>query len=193
MTIGALTTGSLCSFEDARETLGASGPTGTRTANFSTTDTWSAISLIAHGDAGTPTIANYQSAVASAAPISMTVQPSAIGQWIVVMNGHDWDPGATMGPPTGGDWVLLAQSSDIGVIGSSRIRVWGKKILSLAQPVSFTVASGIGDNHVRSYLLSGVTGITQQFTVIRSINGIVKPHPAITTSINLWYQPVLAR
>lgn len=193
MTIGALTSGVLCSFEDAREILGGSGPTGTRTVTFSGSDTWSAISLIAHGDAGTPTIDDYQSAVASAAPISMTVQPSEIGQWIVVMNGHDWDPGATMGPPTGTDWVLLAQSSDIGVLGSSRIRVWGKKVLSVAQPVSFSVSSGVGDNHVRSYLLSGVTGITQEFTVIRSVNGIVKSHPAITTSINLWYQPVLAR
>jgi len=201
MFIAALTDGTYTSFEDATEVLGSSGATGTRTATFSSSDTWSAMSIVAHGASGTPSVDEFLSGVdtdagGNAQPVVLTtILPVAEGDWLLALHGWDWDPGDNMGPPTGGgggDWIDIADS--ILANGStSRVRAWAKQVTSTGtKSVTFGTVGGINDNHARLYAISGVTGVTQEFTVVRSVNGVVRSHAA-GSDVRLWYMPVLAR
>ena len=192
MAIGALTSGDVSSMEDARQVLGGPGPTGTRTATFSGVDTWSAVTVGVHGAAGTPVISQYLSAVSAPGPVIFSI-PAQVGDWLLAFQGWEWDPGANMGPPSGGGWMPIATSSD-EVVTSSRILGWTKRVMTTGNyNVVFSVTpDGISDNHARLYTLSGVAAITQQFSVIRSVNNVVKAHP-VFTDVHLWNQPVLAR
>lgn len=198
MFIAALTDGTYTSFEDATEVLGASGATGTRTATFGTSDTWSAISLVAHAAGGTPGVQEFLSDVETdpggdALPVTLTtILPAAVGDWLLAIQAWDWDPGNNMGSPSGTGWIAVADSV-IANADTSRIRAWAKPVtVAGIQSVTYSVVGGIDDNHARLYVLTGVTGITQEFTIVRSVNGVVRSHP-IGTPIELWYQPVLAR
>lgn len=192
MTSQAHTDGIFASVEDATQVLGAGGATGTRTATFSTTDLWSAVSAVAHGAGGTPVIEDHVSDVNSGDEMTLITASATIGWWLVVINVWDWDPGDNMGPPNGGGWQAVADSM-LANADTSRTRVWAKAVTqSGPQVVTLPIVSGIGDNHGRVYLLSGVTGVTQDFTVTRSVNGVVRAHPA-GTPLSLWNTPVLAR
>lgn len=192
MTAAALTTGFTSAMEDARQVLGASGPTGTRTATFSASDTWSAVSIAVHG-AATPTIVDYLSAVSSPGDVVFGVT-AEVGDWLLVIQAWDFDAGANMSAPSGDGWIPIASSSVGATITASRIRVWAKRIL--ADGVYTTTLGvtplGVNDNHGRLYLLRGVTGITQTFTVVRSVNGVVKSQ-GVGNPVTLWFTPVLAR
>ena len=113
--------------------------------------------------------------------------PATVGDWLLVIQGWEWDPGTNMGPPSGDGWVLINSSSPDPAITNSRIMVWAKRVLVTGQyETTLTVTpTGVADNHGRIYVLSGVSGVTQQFSVIRSINGIVKSHP-VFTDVHLW-------
>jgi hypothetical protein len=193
MTGGTLTSGAVSSLRDAREVLGASGPTGTRTATFSAPDTWSAVSVAVHGASGTPTIAEYLSAASSPGDVFFSVEAEK-GDVLLGIQSWEWDPGDNMSAPSGDDWMALASSSIAGVVTASRTRLWGKRVLRAGvQSVTFGVTpDGVADNHARLYLLRGVTGVTQAFTVVRSVNGVVKAQD-VTNPVRLWFTPVLAR
>jgi hypothetical protein len=201
MTIAALTDGTYTSFEDATEVLGSSGATGTRTATFGTSDLWSAMSIVAHGASGTPSVNEFLSDVdtdgsGNAQPVVLTtILPLAVGDWLLALQAWDWDPGNNMGPVTGGGagaWIPIADSV-LANADTSRMRAWAKPMVAAGtQSVTFPVVGGINDNHARLYAISGVTGVTQEFTVVRSVNQVVRSHAA-GSDIRLWFQPVLAR
>jgi hypothetical protein len=200
MTIAALTDGTYTSFEDATEVLGSSGATGTRTATFGTSDLWSAMSIVAHGASGTPSVDEFLSGVdtdagGNAQPVTLTtILPVAEGDWLLALQAWDWDPGNNMSAPSGTGWIAVADSI-IANADTSRVRAWAKQITAAEagiQAVTFGVVGGINDNHARLYAMSGVTGITQEFTVTRSVNGVVRSHAA-GSDVRLWFQPVLAR
>src|SRR5215510_6584531 len=200
MFIAALTDGTYTSFEDATQVLGASGATGTRTATFGTSDTWSAISVVAHAASGTPGVQEFLNGVttdpggAATAITLTTILPAAVGDWLLALHAWDWDPGNNMAanPPSGGGWTLVADSV-IANANTSRVQAWAKPVASAGiQAVTYPVVAGIDDNHARLYVLTGVTGITQQFTVTRSVNGVVRSWP-LGTDVRLWFTPVLAR
>lgn len=196
MTIAALTDGTFTSLEDATEVLGASGVTGTRTATFGTSDTWSAISVVAHSALGTPGVQEFLDDVTTGTPAAditlTTILDAAVGDWLLAIHGWDWDPGDNMSAPPGDGWVPVADTV-IASFSTSRIRAWARPVTEAGtQSVTFTALDGINDNHARLYVLTGVTGITQQFTVTRSVNGVVRAHP-VATPLELWFRPVLAR
>lgn len=195
MTIAALTDGTYTSFEDATQVLGASGATGTRTATFGTADTWAAMSVVAHSALGTPTVAEFLNSVTTGPATDITITTileASVGDWLLALQGWDWDPGDNMGAPSGDGWVAVADSFNASA-DTSRVRAWAKQVtVAGIQSVTFPVVGGINDNHARLYVLENVTGITQQFTVTRSVNGVVKSHAA-GAPVELWYQPVLAR
>lgn len=198
MSIAALTDGTYTSFEDATEVLGSSGATGTRTATFGTSDTWSAISVVAHAAGGTPGVQEFLSDVdtdpgGDAQPVTLTtILPAAVGDWLLAIQAWDWDPGNNMGPPSGSGWQPVADSV-LANANVSRIRAWARPVsVAGTQAVTFPTVTGINDNHARLYVLTGVTGVTQEFTVVRSVNGVVRSWP-IGTAVSLWYTPVLAR
>jgi hypothetical protein len=58
--------------------------------------------------------------------------------------------------------------------------------------VTFSSLAGIDDNHARLYVMSGVTGFSQEFTVVRSVNGVVRSH-VMGEYVDLWYTPGLSR
>lgn len=194
----ARTDATYTSMEDATQVLGSPGATGTRTAIFSSSDVWSAISLVAHSALGTPGVQEFLSGVdtdpsGNAQPVTLTtILPVAVGDWLLAIQSWDWDPGNNMGPPSGSDWIPIADS--LHASGStSRTRAWARRITTAGTyAITFPVVDGINDNHARLYTLTGVTGITQQFTVIRSVNGVVRSHPR-GTPFSLWFTPVLAR
>lgn len=200
MTIAALTDGTYTSCEDATEVLGSSGATGTRTATFGTSDLWSALSVVVHGASGTPSVDEFLSDVdtgvgGTAQPVTLTtILPVAEGDWLLALHAWDWDPGNNMSAPSGTGWIAIADSI-LANASVSRVRAWAKQITAVEagiQTVTFGVVGGINDNHARLYAISGATGITQEFTVTRSVNGVVKSHAA-GSDVRLWYQPALAR
>lgn len=199
MFIAALTDGTYTSMEDATEVLGGSGATGTRTATFTSSDTWSAISIVAHGASGTPAVTEFLSDVETGGPAAditlttvLTVNP---GDWLLAIQSWDWDPGNNMGPVTGGPagtWTAVADSAIPGS-NTSRTRAWAIQATEAnTYSVTFPSLAGINDNHARLYVMSGVTGLSQEFTVVRSVNGVVRAHPT-GTRVELWYTPGLAR
>lgn len=198
MFIAALTDGTYTSFEDATEVLASAGATGTRTATFTSSDIWSAMTVVVHGTS-TPSVDEFLSGVdtdpgGDAQPVVLTtILPVAEGDWLLALQGWDWDPGDNMGPPTGGgggEWLPIADS----VAGlTSRVRAWAKQVTSTGtKSVTYPTVAGINDNHARLYAISGVTGVTQEFTVVRSVNGVVRSHAA-GEDLRLWFMPVLAR
>jgi hypothetical protein len=198
MFIAAATDGTYTTFEDATQVLGASGATGTRTATFGTSDTWSAVSVVVHSALGTPGVQEFlfdvdTDAGGNAQPVTLTtILPVAAGDWLLAIHAWDWDPGDNMVAPSGSGWAPVADSV-IANASTSRIRAWAKRVtVAGIQAVTYGAAAGIDDNHARLYVLTGVTGITQEFTVTRSVNGIVRSHAA-GAPIALWFQPVLAR
>lgn len=196
MTAAALTSGTFSSFQDATEVLAASGATGTRTAVFTTADTWSAVSLVAHSALGTPGIQELLNGFSTGSPADpvmlTTVLPVEVGDWLLALHGWDWDPGNNMSAPSGGGWIAVADSM-LANDAVSRVRAWAKPVtVAGVQSVTFGVVDGINDNHARLYVLTDVTGITQEFTVTRSVNGVVKSH-AVGADVRLWFAPVLAR
>jgi hypothetical protein len=192
MFLAALTDGNFSSLEDATEVLGSSGATGTRTATFSSSDAFAAVSVVAHGTS-TPVVEEFLNSVITDAALTITTfNPVEEGWWLLAINAWDWDPGNNMGPPSNGPWLPIADSANASA-DTSRVRAWARQItVAGIQSVTFPWVAGINDNHGRLYVISGVTGITQAFTVVRSVNGVVKAHPA-GTPVELWYRPVLSR
>jgi len=192
MTARTSTSGTYSTARDATQVLGASGATGTRTAVFSGADVYAAISLVAHGAAGTPVVSNYVAGEAAAAALTLTTTvPAAVGDWLVAIHGWDYDPGNNMVAPAA-DWIAVADSV-VATATTSRVRVWAKRVTAAGvQSVTLAVVGGINDNHGRLYTLTGVTGVTQQFTVTRNVNGAARAH-AVGSGVELWFQPVLAR
>jgi hypothetical protein len=194
MTLGASSSGVLSTCANATQVLAAAGATGTRTATFAPSNKYSAISLVVHSALGTPSIDDFQSGV-SIQDLTLTTGISVpAGSWLLAINAWNYDPGNNMGPPSGTGWALVADSILASSL-TSRIRAWAKRVTSAdagVQSVTFYDSAGIDDNHCRLYVLSNVTGVTQEFTVTRSINSVVKPHAA-GTSVGLWFKPVLAR
>jgi hypothetical protein len=186
------TTGTQSKMLTARQTLGAAGATGTRTATYGSADTYSAITVAVHAGTGSPTVVDYASGVASGAEETLTTGvPAAPGDWLLAINGWDWDPGNIMASP-GDGWIAVADSTLASSL-TSRTRVWAKRVaVAGIQSVTFVTGGGINDNHGRLYLISGLVGPTQLFTVARSANGVVKSH-AVTAGVTLWNTPVLAR
>lgn len=192
MTIVVRTDGDFSSFEDATEVLGAPGATGTRTATYGVSDVWSAMSIVAHSALGTPGIQEVVSGVDDEDVTLVTSTSAAIGDWLLALQGWDWDPGDNMGPPSGDGWAAVADSMAANE-DTSRVRAWAKRVTEPGiQSATFSIVGGISDNHARLYILNDVTGVTQEFTVVRSVNSVVRAHPA-ATPFELWFQPVLAR
>lgn len=199
MFIAALTSGTYTSLEDATQVLGASGATGTRTATFSSSDTWSAVSIVAHGAGGTPAVNEFLSDVETGSPAAditlTTLIEVAAGDWLLAIQSWDWDPGNNMGPVTGGPagtWTAVADSAIPGA-DTSRTRAWAiQASVAGFYSVTFPSLAGINDNHARLYSMSGVTGFSQEFTVVRSVNGVVRAHP-VGTRVDLWFRPGLSR
>lgn len=198
MTIAAATSGTFSTMEDATQVLAGAGATGTRTATFSTSDTWSAVNLVAHAASGTPGVQEFLSAVdtspsGAALPVTITtILPADPGDWLLAIQAWDWDPGNNMVAPSGDGWMPVADSV-LANLDTSRVRAWARRVTySGVQSATFSTVAGINDNHARLYVLTGITGITQQFTVIRSVNDVVKSHD-LGTDVRLWFPPVLAR
>lgn len=192
MAIGTATSGTFTTFEDATQTLGASGATGTRTATFAPSDRFSAVSIAVHSASGSPTVVEVVSGY-SATLLTLTTSAAPVpGDWLLVINGWDWDPGNSMDGPVSSGWTLVADSGVAGTT-TSRIQAWAKLVtVAGAQSATLPIGSGVTDNQGRLYVLRGPTGPTQLFTVARSVNGVVKSH-AIAAPVTLWNQPVLAR
>jgi hypothetical protein len=191
MTIGSRTDGFFSSMEEAKQTLGASGATGTRTATFSSSKPWSAVSVAVHAATGSPGVAEVVSGYSPGFSLILTTINSApLGSWLIAINGWDYDPGNNMNGP-GAGWMPVADSM-LASVSTSRTRIWARRVsVAGRQSVTFP-AGGANDNHGRLYVLSGVTGPTQAFTVTRNVNGAARAH-AIGSDVELWFQPVLAR
>lgn len=191
MGAGALTSGTFSSARDATQTLGASGATGTRTATHAS-DTWAALSIAAHAASGSPTVVDYVSGLGAGVALTLTSAVSAsIGDTLLILQAWDYDPGNAMRPPDD-TWTAVADSGYTP--GSApRWRAW-RKLVTVAgiQSVTFAWSGGVADNHGRLYILRGITGVTQLFTVTRSINSVVRAH-AIGTDVRLFYPLILAR
>lgn len=192
MSSQALTSGTLSSVEDATEAVAGSGPTGTRTATFSTADRYSAMSIMIHG-VGTPTITEHLSGVAPNGELTLTTSGVIpVGSWVLALQAWNEDPGNNMRKPLGDGWVNIADSM-LAVTGVSRVQAWAKPVkVAAIQEITFQHTTGVADNHGRVYVLSGVADTTQTFTVTRSVNNVVKSHP-VWTDVRLWFKPVLAR
>ncbi|MGW6695557.1 hypothetical protein ACWF62_17455 [Rhodococcus sp. NPDC054953] len=159
----------------AWQTIGP-GPSGTRTAVITgEPDAWAALSIRAAG----ATVAGTWAALGSSADATLTTSTASVGQWLVAVIGWDWDPFDAMLPPSGDGWQQLATSGPPGNT-TSRLMAWARPV-TVAGPQAVTgySASSITDTHLRVWLLDGIPPATAQpFTVIRSVNGIRKPHPA---------------
>lgn len=193
MTLGSfLGTGLFSCSLSARQAVGA-GATGTRTAVYSVADRYSSVSVIVHGAGGTPVVQELVSAVSTGGAVTLTTSSSApVGSWVMTIQSWDWDPGNNLGSPSGTDWTPIADSL-IANSSTSRTRVWARRVTEAGvQSATFPIVGGVNDNHARLYILTGVTGITQDFTVTRSVNGVVRAHP-VGTELSLWTTPVLAR
>lgn len=185
------TSGTFSTLKTARQTLVAAGATGSRTAILSSADKYAATSLVVHAGTGSPVIVDYVSGISGTALTLTTSVAAAPGDWLVVINGWDWDPGDAMAPP-GPEWMEVTDSGALGT-ATSRISIWARRILTAgAYSVTLPIGGGVTDNHGRLFTIRGLTGPTQLFTVTRSVNGIVKSH-GITANVTLWNQPVLAR
>lgn len=191
MTIGSRTDGFFSSMEEAKQTLGASGATGTRTATFSSSKPWSAVSVAVHAGTGSPGVAEVVSGYSPGFSLNLrTVNSAPLGAWLLAINGWDQDPGSNMNGP-GGDWMPVADSM-LASSSTSRTRIWARRVsVAGIQSVTFP-PGGVNDNHGRLYVLTGITGPTQAFTVTRNINGAARAHP-VGSGVELWYAPVLAR
>lgn len=190
MANGALTSGVSSSLRDARQTLAGAGATGTRTAAFTSSDHYSAVSVAVHAFTGSPTIVDYVSGYANAAAVTLTTAvPTEPGDWLVGIQG--WDAYSVHMSPPDTSWTLVADSPFASV--TSRVQVWAKRVTDdIIQSVNFRTSGGTDDNHARLYVLRGVASVTQLFTVTRSVNGTVKAH-GVTEDVTLWNAPVLAR
>lgn len=192
MSGGTLTSGVVSSARQATQTLAAAGATGTRTATYSVADRWSSVSVVAHGDSGSPTVLEVISGMASGATLSLSTTVAAVeGDTLLLLQAWDWDPGNNMQAPDD-TWSPVADSFPLSVL-SSRTRAWSRRVTDPGvQQVMADWAPGINDNHGRLYLLRGVIGVTQAFTVVRSVNSVVRSH-APGTDVRLWFPPILAR
>lgn len=192
MVIGTRTDGTTSSSENATQTLAAAGATGTRTATFNSARAWSAISVVVHAATGSPGVAEVVSGYAHLATLTLTTSNSApVGSWLIVFQAWSYDPGNNMNGP-GGDWLPIADSV-LANASTSRTRAWARRVTAAGiQSVVLPAPSGVSDNHGRIYVLTGVTGPTQAFTVTRNVNGAARAH-AIGDSVSLWFTPVLAR
>jgi hypothetical protein len=190
MTIGALTD-EANSFEDATKTLVASGATGTQTATFSVAQRYAAVSVIAHGSGG-PTVEEMVSGSSATEELTLTSTVSAeVGWWVLVLHGWSADSGNNMGAPLGAGWSAVADSADT-LSNTARVRAWAREVDEAGvQSVTLPWLTGLS-GHGRLYLLSGVTGFTQELTVARGVNGVSRAH-SVGESVDLWYRPALAR
>jgi hypothetical protein len=86
-----------------------------------------------------------------------------------------------MNSPPAGSWDVVTDSAIAGS-DTSRIRAWARRVdVAGAQSVKFTTSPQQYDNHARLFVISGIAaGDAQPFTVVRAVNGIVKPHGAGT-------------
>lgn len=194
MTADPATSGSVSTMRTARETLAGAGATGTRTATFSTTNRYSATSIAIHAGTGSPTVLDYVSGSAAGTIVLTTSIVAQPGNWLLAINGWDFDPGRAMGPP-GEGWISVVDT-EVGATGiglTSHTRVWAKRVtVAGIQTATFPLGAGINNNHARLFTIGGLIGLTQLFTVTRSVNGVVKSH-GVTTAVTLWNTPVLAR
>ncbi|MFE1361308.1 hypothetical protein [Streptomyces harbinensis] len=177
MTAGPRVGGQYANTITAWESIGA-GPSGTRTLTVvGEPDAWSAVSVRATGG----TVAGHWAAHGNQAAATITTTSAAVGQWLVAVCGWDWDPGALMPPPTGGDWQPITESGG-ATSSTSRLRAWARPVTTAGtQVVSMASGTNIFDIHLRVWLLSGVpSSSAQPFSVVRSVNGISKPHAAGT-------------
>lgn len=62
----------------------------------------------------------------------------------------------------------------------------------VTDPAEFPIDISLNGEHVRATAISAPTGNVQTFTVIRSLNNVVRSHGA-GAPVQLWFQPVLAR
>ena len=193
MTIRARTDQTFSSFEDASKTLVAAGATGPQTAIFSASDVFATLSVVVHAASGSPGVQEFLSTSSPGSDVTLTTVTSAVvGDWLLVLQAWDWDPGNNLDAPSGGGWTPVADSVK-AASSISRVRAWAKRVVAPGvQSVTFFAAGGVNDNHARLYLLTGVVGVTQDFTVVRSVNQVVRAHAA-GTPFELWFQPVLAR
>ncbi|MCI0384594.1 hypothetical protein [Streptomyces sp. CNQ085] len=180
MTGRAQTTGVWSVLADATEVLAGAGATGTRTATRSTSAPWAAVSVVV---TGAPVVVEYLDGVASdpltghaPGPVELTTSASTeAGWWLLALHGYDND--TTAPGPDGEGWTVLATTGSNG--GSApALGAWARRATGGAETVVFPEGDA-DDNHARLYVISGVTDLTaQKFTVIRSVNGVIKPHEA---------------
>jgi hypothetical protein len=62
----------------------------------------------------------------------------------------------------------------------------------VTDPAEFPLDIGLGGEQITVTAIGAAAGGVQAFTVVRSVNGVVKAHAA-ADGVQLWYQPVLAR
>jgi hypothetical protein len=62
----------------------------------------------------------------------------------------------------------------------------------VTDPAEFPIDLSLNGEHVRATAISAPTGNVQTFTVVRSLNNVVRAHGA-GAPVELWFQPVLAR
>lgn len=167
MTAGPETDGaSFSTMRSAQQAIAAAGSTGTRTATFGVSDRWSSVSAVLRGDGAVPTLQQTLSGVSANAVSLVTSVGTQRGWWMVAIQGWDESDAATMPPPSGLGWTLLADSAwccqPTGASTStSRTAIWAKRVtVNGAQSVTFYDGLGVADNHAHLFVLSGVDTVT---------------------------------
>jgi hypothetical protein len=191
MTGGVTSVGTFSVMRAATQVVAGSGATGTRTATFSVSDAYSAVSVLVHSAGSTPVVQESYAGIDDPVTLSTSANVQE-GWWLLAIQGWDFDPANNMPSPDGGGWLPVADSVNAS-LSTSRTRAWARRVTTPGvQDVLFISSLGVADNHARLFVLSGVTGVTQTFTVVRSVNGLVTGHEA-STDVRLWHTPIVGR
>lgn len=154
MTAGTEADASVSTSRSGRETLLASGATGTRTATVGATGAVNAVSVaipgtvvaeeVLQGDAGTGT------------SVTLTTDAGTqAGWWLLAVHGQDVESGGMTDAPSGAGWLPVADTTSDG---SGRMRAWMKQAVGGAEAIEFEAGVAFG-NHAHLFVLSGVTGL----------------------------------
>lgn len=162
MTAGPETDGaSFSTMRSAHQTIGAAGPTGTRTATFSLSDRWSSCSAVVRGRTAAPTIEQTLSGVSAGNVVLNTAAGTQVGWWLLAIQGWDESDDPQMRPPSGTGWQEIADSGFIPDSppnpSTSRTRIWARRVVQAGvQSVTFYDGLDVADNHAHLFVLSGV-------------------------------------
>lgn len=163
MTADAETDGNDSTLRSGHQNVTSLGSTGPKTATFSTSDDYSAVSAVIKGaGVSSPVVQEVLSGLDTGpTPVTLTSGVGTqVGWWLVAVQGWAADEDDQLGPPTtGSGWFQVADSGFHDGVDASRTVVYARRVTTAgAQSVTFAAPSYLfqPDNHCRLYVLSNV-------------------------------------